>query len=436
MYRKNYISLSLALFVFLAGGLGAFAQDKPVKGKVELQKADGTKAPGADALVESYRTDIATGVGPTTKTDARGEFNLAGLPQGQTFVLAVSGPGISPRIQPNVKAGQANIVIVVDEGDGQKAPEADVRIAAAAPPRTAATAEEIKKQQAEQQKQKAEIEARNKKAGDTNKIVNAVLKEGSDAYNAKNYDLAIAKFDEGYSADPDFEGSAPILLSNKGLALRERGVAAVVQSSSGDAAAKAAAREKAKADFTAAIIAFEKGLEVLKKAPPGDAKAQAGMARDKASILSNYVILHGLMARLQVDAAKMQEPIPVLDQYLAVETDPKKKITTVNNWAGYMNGAGEAKNAVHAYRLVLKESPEDIDAIAGIGLSLFSAGEMADPKDKAQIQEGLNYMQKFVDTAPETHALKASIKETIENIKAEQNIKPQAPAKAPAKKKT
>ncbi|MBC7899496.1 MAG: hypothetical protein H7070_05530, partial [Saprospiraceae bacterium] len=260
--------------------------------------------------------------------------------------------------------------------------------------------------------------------------------EGSDAFNAKNYDLAIAKFDEGYNADPDFEGSAPILLSNKGLALRERGVAAVVQSSSGDAAAKAAAREKAKADFTAAIIAFEKGLEVLQKAPPGDAQAKAGMARDKASILNNYVILHGLMARLQIDAEKMQEAIPILDQYLAVETDPKKKVATLNSWAGYMNGAGEAKNAVHAYRIVLKESPDDIDAIAGIGLSLFSAGEMADPKDKAQIQEGLNYMQKFVDAAPDTHALKASIKETIENIKTEQNIKPQAPAKTPAKRKT
>ena len=44
-----------------------------------------------------------------------------------------------------------------------------------------------------------------------------------EALNAKNYDLAISKFDEGVAAVPDFVGSTPIMLDGKLVALRARG---------------------------------------------------------------------------------------------------------------------------------------------------------------------------------------------------------------------
>ena len=40
------------------------------------------------------------------------------------------------------------------------------------------------------------------------------LEEGNQAFNSKNYDIAIVKFEEGYKASPDFVGSAPVLLNN------------------------------------------------------------------------------------------------------------------------------------------------------------------------------------------------------------------------------
>ncbi len=131
--RSLLISLAAILAVFAAVETGV-AQNAPVRGEVKLKKADGTVVPVADAVVEAYRTDIGRGAMPAAKTNRRGEFSFVAFPLGQTFALAVSGTGIGPKIEPNVKAGRENIVITVSEGDGRQLTEADVRevVAAAA----------------------------------------------------------------------------------------------------------------------------------------------------------------------------------------------------------------------------------------------------------------------------------------------------------------
>jgi hypothetical protein len=55
---------------------------------------------------------------------------------------------------------------------------------------------------------------------------------------------------------------------------------------------------------------------------------------------------------------------------------------------------------------------------------LFQSG------DKAKFQEAANYLQRFVDKAPDTHKLKASAKESLEYLKTQENIKPQKTAPA------
>jgi hypothetical protein len=41
------------------------------------------------------------------------------------------------------------------------------------------------------------------------------------------------------------------------------------------------------------------------------------------------------------------------------------------------------------------------------------------------MQEGLNFMQRFSDIAPDTHKLKASVKDAVELLKTEQKLAPQ-----------
>ena len=54
----------------------------------------------------------------------------------------------------------------------------------------------------------------------SNEVIGQALKDGNAAFTAKNFDLAISKYDEGIAADPDFVGSAPVLLNNRGAVFR------------------------------------------------------------------------------------------------------------------------------------------------------------------------------------------------------------------------
>ena len=65
-----------------------------------------------------------------------------------------------------------------------------------------------------------------------------------------------------------------------------------------------------------------------------------------------------------------------------------------------------------------------------------------DPPNKEQMQEGLNFMQKYADTvqilptdSKSDQEFKQSVKDTVEYLKTEQKLKAQ-PAKAPTRKRT
>jgi hypothetical protein len=55
----------------------------------------------------------------------------------------------------------------------------------------------------------------------------------------------------------------------------------------------------------------------------------------------------------------------------------------------------------------------------GAGLALFATG------DKTKYQEAANFLQRFVDKAPDTHKFKADAKAVLENLKSQENIKPE-----------
>ena len=82
--------------------------------------------------------------------------------------------------------------------------------------------------------------------------------------------------------------------------------------------------------------------------------------------------------------------------------------------------------------MILESSPDNVDALAGAGLSLVNLGFIN--TDKTKLQEGANLLQKFVGVAPDTHKFKADVVGLMETLKKEQNVTPQKVA-APAKKK-
>jgi len=451
MFRKSYLLGFLTIALFLTGSVATFAQVAAVRGKIELKKADNTSEGVAGALIDIYRLDIKTSP-QSTKSDKKGYFNFAGAALGGNYVLVISGPNLKPVIQGGIKAGMENILIPVEAGDGSTYTKDQVYQAMANPggggsTQAAEMTADQKKAKEEYDKQVAEITSKNQKAQKANEIVTATLKEGGAAYDSRNYDLAIAKFDEGYNVDPDFAGSAPVLLNNKSLALLGRATDNYNKSVKSDDATKAALKESAKNDLLAVVTASDRALEILKTATTTDANVQKNYDANKFLALVNRKAAYRLITQTGLDREKGKETLVAFQEYMAVETDPAKKTKAQLDLAAAMQDSNEYELAVTEYKKVLETDPGNVEALAYVGLNLVTVGYVTmtgdetkgtapnAAKGKEQLQEAANYLQKFIDVAPPDHKLLASVKESINDLKNTQNLTPQKLKSTPTPKK-
>ncbi|HEY8563395.1 MAG TPA: tetratricopeptide repeat protein [Pyrinomonadaceae bacterium] len=434
MFRKNYLQGFLTIALLLIGSAAVFAQTAPVAGRVELKGADGKVTPVEGALIEVFRTDIKAKF-PTDTTDKKGAFSFAGLPVGAVFVLSVSGPGINADIIPNIKPGMDKLVISVLPGDGKRWTEEEVRAALAnvgsGNTQSAELTAEQKKQQAEYEKKLADTKANNEKIQNQNAVIQKSLEEGNNAYNSKNYDVAIVKYEEGYQASPEFIGSAPVFLNNKGAALKQRAVDVYnANSKNPDANARVAAMAKVQQDLGAAADAYSKSWALLKNAPAAEIKDQ----NVKMQALNGARDAFRIMALTrQVDTTKTEAAKTLIADYVTLETDQAKKTEAQRILGDIFLAAGDADNAILEYKKVLDINPSDPDSLVGIGLSLISSGYATN--DKTKMQEGADYLQKFIDAAPANHKYLQDAKESIAQLKADQNVTPQKGKTTNTKKK-
>jgi len=428
MSRKFLVSLFAVAAFMLATSMSVFPQFAPVSGSVQLEQADGTKVPVAGALIEVYRMDIKAGF-PSNKTDKKGHFAFAGVPLGAILTFAISAPGASPQIFPNVRSGQENLVITLHPGDGRKLTEAEARGGAVSANTTTAdapqmTAEE-KKAREEFEKQKSEVEAKNAKIENSTKIVEAALKAGTEAYAAKDFDTAIAKFTEGINAEPNYVGVTPVLLNNRGAAYDSRAVDTFNKfAKSQDTAVKVDSYAKTKADLASSVESYKMSLDIIQKAPPTDIQNPQAVEATRAQALRGVkgTLRHAVQTE-QVDPAIIEVAKVVLPEYQKIETDAAKKAEASMIIADLYRVTGDSDNAIPEYKKILETSPDNLDALSGVGFSLVNNGYIKN--DKAQMQEGSNYLQKFVSAAPDTNKFKGDAVALIESLKKEQNVAPQ-----------
>lgn len=441
MFRKSFISFILAGFAVIVCNASVFAQNAPVSGSIERVKADGTREPVAGALVEVYRTDIKAGF-PSAKSGKRGDFTFAGLQLGATYLFSVSAPGCSPTVYPNVKAGMEKLLITLEPGDGRKLTEDEARkwIAANAgrSGSTQLTAEE-KKEQAEQEAKRKEIEAKNERAKKANEIIAVSFKEGNEAIAAKNYDVAIAKYDEGIAADPEFVGSAPILNNNRSSALRSRGVDSYNKAvKATDVSEKVANLGKARQDLADSAQGYVRSWNILKNVPAADIPDRANYEAAKKAALVGAVETFRMAVRTeQVDPSVIDGAKLLIPEFLSAEADGAKKADASLISADLYRVVGDSENAIVGYKAILETAPDNLDALAGAGLSLVNLGYIKFENGKSQnnkamqdegkkdLQEGSNLLAKFAGAAPDTHKYKADAVGLIETLKKEQNVTPQ-----------
>jgi len=438
MRRSHFFTSIAAVAVLLCSAASISAQVGQLRGTVKLIGADGNAAPVAGAVIDVYRTDISGEF--HTKSEKKGDWVFAGLPYVGTYVVSISAPGAAPAARGGVKAGrEIPVDVVLQPGDGRRLTLAEALVAAkdgGVGPGTSSgsgggaesAADKAKREEA--RKKDEEVRKENEKNSNINKVVGEAFKAGNAALTAKNYDEAIKQYDVGLAADPE----QPSLLTNKTLALKARGVEkynAAIQTK--DEAARTSGLESAKADFKAAADAANNAAEILKKMPAAtDPVEQKQQAVNKYATLSARAEAMRLFVT-KADQAQADAGSAAFDDYIAVETDPAKKAKAEMDKAQMLFDAGAADKAIVEFKKILDAQPDNVDALYGMGIAEISVAYGA--SDKAKMQEGVNYLQQFVDKAPDTHRYKSEAKATLAELKNTEKVVPEKTNAPPRRKR-
>jgi tetratricopeptide (TPR) repeat protein len=438
MIRKYIFGTIAATLVLAFAALTASAQVGELRGRVYMQQADGSKTPLADAQIDVFRTDVKGEY--HTKTSKNGEYVFAGLPFTGEYTIVASHPTASPNWLAKFKVGR-NVPgdITVTPGDGRRPTLADTKNAPAsnAPTGNSGESAEDRAKREELIRKNKEIEESNKKITTSNEIINRTFKAGNESLNAgsvaskagnadeamQKYSDAITQYNEGLAAD----ANQPALLTNKATALKARAIERfnqTIRAKNLDDAAKNAAYESAKNDFREAAAASNKAVETLKgvTTPTDPAELQRYTANKYAALATNAETMRLFVTK--VDATKADEASAAFREYLAIEQDPAKKAKAQLDSAQMLLDAGATDKAVTEFQAILAAQPGNPDANLGVGLSLFASG------DKNKFQEAANYLQRFVDTAPDNHAFKDDAKAILLEMKNTEKI---VPEKTPAR---
>lgn len=433
-----YGALAVAILVAFAS-LTAFAQVGELRGHVFMQQADGQKVPLADAQIDVFRTDMNAKY--NTKTNKKGEYVFAGLPFVGTYVVVASHPTAAPNWIPGVKVGRdIPYDITVTPGNGKRPTYEEVQSAGggAANPSAGGNSSGGKESAADKAKREelmkknAEIEASNKKITEANEVIARTFKAGNEALQAagaasrannseeaiQKYGAAVTSYDEGLAADAE----QPAILTNKAVALKGRGVErfnATVRSKTLDDAARNAGLQAAKDDFKAAAEASSKAVALLKaqQAPTDPTELQRFNTNKYAAMITNAESMRLYVTKgdpTQADAA-----LAAFKDYLEVETDPAKKAKAQLDMAQMLLDAGAADKALTEFKTILAATPDSPEANLGAGLAVYATG------DKAKFQEAANYLQHFVDVAPDSNPMKADAKAILAELKNTENVTPE-----------
>jgi tetratricopeptide (TPR) repeat protein len=244
------------------------------------------------------------------------------------------------------------------------------------------------------------------KNAEINRIVGDSLNAGNAAMSANNYDEAIKQYDLGLATDP----TQVALLTSKAAAFKARGIqkynAAIVTRD-------AVGIDAAKTDFKNAADTASEAAELAKQQPATTNEDKRAAFAVRADVFRLFVT--------KVDPTQADAGISAFQDYLAVETDPAKKLRAQLDLAQMLLDTGAVDKAFAEFRKILITQPDNPDANLGAGLALFSTGE------RAKYQDAANYLQRFIKNAPDTHNNKDDARAILAELKSSENIVPRRP---------
>jgi tetratricopeptide (TPR) repeat protein len=375
MKSKNILLALVACALLVLATVTVTAQVGRIEGDV-VKAGTGEPIPDAEVIIE--RTDIKGSYKADVK---KGHFLHAGIPYAGKYIIMVSAPGFAPTFLDNIRPTGEPIKIELQPGDGRKLTLDEVRKAQTAAPAgqkqvSAADAkkaqEELAKQQAANEKVKADFESMKKH-----------FEQGMLLAKNKDYNGAVNEYNEAAKLDPEQQA----VWLNLALALYNRGVTNLNESLKDPSK-----RDPAKQDFTDSVNAATKALALLEPGLSDPAKAPQAKG-SKSQALKIKADSESLLAR-RLGVAEMAEAASKDYQQAAELSDnPADKKTLTIKGAETLREAGKTEAAVAAFQSILQSDPDNIEAYYNLGLIYAN--------DEKTWQNSANMFQKFVDKAPE-----------------------------------
>ncbi|MDX2031739.1 MAG: tetratricopeptide repeat protein [Blastocatellia bacterium] len=413
-------TLLMACALLAFASIAAFAQVGRIEG--DVIKAD-TKEPivGAEVVIE--RTDIK-GSYPV-KSDKKGHFLHAGVPFVGTYTVMISAPGCEPTFLTGIRPDREQLKVELRPGDGRKLTMDDVKSTQASmksggggAPQKQISEAEAKKQQAEYEKKRKEIEEQNKKLQADFEGMKKFFESGLAKMTAKDYAGAAADLNE--AAKLDAEQYA--IWANLALALFNKGVTDFNESTKDPAR-----RDPAKQAFNDAINASGKAIALTEPKLADPAKAPEAKKQMVTSVKIK-ADAEGLLAK-RLGVMEMVDPAVKDYQQIAEMAElPADKLKYQLAGAEVLFDSGKAEEAVAAYTAILATNVDNPDALYKLGLAYASV---------AKFQESANTFQKFLDRAPETDPRVPEVKAVLKDLVVGNNLQPPKSEgkKAPARGK-
>lgn len=243
-----------------------------------------------------------------------------------------------------------------------------------------------------------------------------LMKDGNEALKDRKYDVAIAKYDQGIKEEPEYVGIAPGLYCNRGMARMQRAADLYNKAiKATDENEKINGLKNCSNDLAASANDFVASWKLLKNTPASEIDDQSYY--DTAKVQT----VRGAKDTFQMAVRTGQVPQPVIDaailllpEYLAVESDTAKRSEAALLIADLYRAKTDSFHAADAYKKILESSPDNVDALAGAGLSLVNAGYQS--SDDAKLQEGANYLKQYLQLAPDTHKFKPDAITALETL--------------------
>jgi tetratricopeptide (TPR) repeat protein len=177
--------------------------------------------------------------------------------------------------------------------------------------------------------------------------------------------------------------------------------------------------QTAKDDFKGAAEASNKAVTLVKgqTVPTDPAELQRYNANKYAAMITNAEAMRLFVSK--ADPTQADAGLAAFKDYIAVETDPAKKAKAQLDAAQMLLDSGAGDKALAEFKAVLATTPDSPEANLGAGLSVYATG------DKTKFQEAANYLQHFVDVAPDSNPMKADAKAILTELKNTENVTPE-----------